>query len=147
MARTRKKHMYKRYRYRYRGGAPKAKAKAKSMKKDFKDKKAALDKKADALQANMEKKAGEMGKKALNMAKEGKKKLSAGLDKIQGKLSPKNQQRMQMARDKLKGAMAMMMPIIQRVGKTARPSTPVLKTTPSASNSSLFNIHVANLCA
>ena len=28
---------------------------------------------------------------------------------------------MQMARDKLKGAMAMMMPIIQRVGKTARP--------------------------
>merc|ERR1711871_1721612 len=123
MARTRKKHMYKRYRYRYRyrGGAPKAKAKAKSMKKDFKDKKAALDKKADALQAKMEKKAGEMGKKALNMAKEGKKKLSAGLDKIQGKLSAKNQQRMQMARDKLKGAMAMMMPIIQRVGKTARP--------------------------
>ena len=118
MARTRKKHMYKRYRYRYRGGKPKAK---KSMKKDFKDKKASLDKKADALQNKMEKKAGEMGKAALAMAKEGKKKLSAGLDRIQGTLSGKNQQRMQMARDKLKGAMAMMLPVIKRVGKTARP--------------------------
>jgi len=121
MARTRKKHMYKRHRYRYRGGKPKAKAKKKSMKQDFKNKKANLDKKADALQNKMEKKAGEMGKEALAMAKDGKKKLSAGLDRIQGTLSGKNQQRMQMARDKLKGAMKMMMPIIQRVGKTARP--------------------------
>jgi hypothetical protein len=114
--------MYKRYRYR--GGKPKAKAKAKSkksMKKDFKNKKAGLDKKADALQNKMEKKAGQMGKEALDMAKQGKKKLSAGLDKIQGKLTGKNQKRMAMARDKLKGAMAMMLPVIKRVGKTARP--------------------------
>lgn len=123
MARTRKKHMYKRYRYRYIGGKPKpkAKAKAKSMKKDFKNKKASLDKKADALQNKMEKKAGEMGKEALAMAKDGKKKLSAGLDRIQGTLSGKNQKRMAMARDKLKGAMAMMLPVIKRVGATARP--------------------------